>query len=141
MPNIQHVIQIAARPQAIYPLVATAMGFGQWWATDITESGGTVELGFFNRATLYRLHLHHEKPPVHAEWVCETGDEWNSTRIIFQLEETKSGTQLRFSHADWRAQSDYFLSCNTTWGTLMFRLKAAAEGKNPGPLFSREGMS
>ena len=42
MPDIQHSIQIAAKPAVIYPLVATAKGFGQWWATDVTESGGAV---------------------------------------------------------------------------------------------------
>jgi hypothetical protein len=30
---------------------------------------------------------------------------------------------------------DYFTSCNTTSGELIFRLKAAAEGKPRGPLF------
>jgi hypothetical protein len=32
-------------------------------------------------------------------------------------------------------EKDYFSSCNTTWAELMFRLKAAAEGKLRGPLF------
>jgi hypothetical protein len=31
--------------------------------------------------------------------------------------------------------TEYFTSCNTTWGDLMFRLKSAAEGKSRGPLF------
>jgi hypothetical protein len=42
---------------------------------------------------------------------------------------------LRFTHADWAADTDYFVSCTTTWGELMFRLKSAAEGKSRGPLF------
>jgi hypothetical protein len=47
---------------------------------------------------------------------------------------------LRFTHAGWAAATDYFFSCNTTWGALMMRLKAAAEGKSPGPLFVKDGM-
>jgi hypothetical protein len=35
----------------------------------------------------------------------------------------------------WQAETDYFTSCNTAWGELMFRLKAAAEGKPRGLLF------
>jgi uncharacterized protein YndB with AHSA1/START domain len=135
MADIQHSIQISAKREAIYPLVATAKGLGGWWATDITEPGDAVELGFFNRTTIYRLRLSVIEPPAHVEWLCETGDEWHGTRLIFRLEDTKSGTLLRFTHAGWRSASDYFLSCNTTWGALMFRLKAAAEGKSPGPLF------
>lgn len=53
MADIQHAIQIAAAPEAIYPLISTAQGLNRWWAADITESGGALELGFFKRATVY----------------------------------------------------------------------------------------
>jgi hypothetical protein len=134
MADIQHAVQIAARPDVIYPLVATGGGFGQWWAEDITEAAG-VELGFFNRTTVYRLKLTVDHPPGQAEWVCESGDEWSGTHIIFRLEARGSATFVRFTHAGWRGETDYFVSCNTTWGELMYRLKAAAEGKSRGPLF------
>jgi hypothetical protein len=140
MADIRHSIQIATKEEQIYPLVATAKGFGGWWATDITEATGVVELGFFNRATIYRLRHTIEQPPVSAEWVYESGDEWSGTRISFQMEAAKSGTLLHFSHAGWRVQSEYFTSCNTTWGELMFRLKAAAEGKVTRPFVHPRGM-
>ena len=140
MPDVRHSVQIAAKPEGIYPLVATADGFRQWWAADVTEPGGAVELGFFNKATLYRLRLKRGKPPAQAEWVCETGDEWNGTRIDFNLEANKSGTLLRFTHGGWRSETEYFISCNTTWGELMYRLKAAAEGHPRGPLFLRDAL-
>lgn len=139
MADIRHAIQIGANAEKIYPLVATAMGLGTWWATDITEPDDAVELGFFNRTTIYRLRPTLKQPPASAEWVCESGDEWSGTHLSFQIAAAKSGMLLRFSHAGWRAESEYFTSCNTTWGELMFRLKAAAEGKTPGPLFTREG--
>src|SRR6266567_5448491 len=135
MADIRHSIQITSKPETIYPLVATANGLGQWWAEDINQSGGAVELAFFNRATVYRLRLKNDKPPAEAEWSCETGEEWNGTRISFRLDQNKSGTLLRFIHGAWRAETDYFMNCNTTWGELMYRLKAAAEGKSRGPLF------
>jgi uncharacterized protein YndB with AHSA1/START domain len=135
MPDIQHAIQIASRPETIYPLIATAKGLGQWWAADITESAGAVELGFFKRTTVYRLRLTVDQAPVQADWICETGQEWSGTHIVFRLESRASGTLLRFTHAGWESATDYFISCNTTWGELMYRLKAAAEGKSPGPLF------
>lgn len=135
MPDIKHAIQIAAKPETIYPLIATAAGLGQWWAADITEAAGAVELGFFNRTTVYRLRLTVDRPPVHADWICETGQEWSGTHIVFRLESRASATLLRFSHAGWQSETDYFTNCNTTWGELMFRLKAAADGKSRGPLF------
>jgi len=135
MPDIQHAVQIACKPEALYPLVSTGEGFQQWWAADVTEAAGAVELGFFNRSTLYRLRLMAGEPPVRAEWLCETGAEWSGTGIHFRLEARGAGTLLRFTHARWPAETEYFTSCNTTWGELMYRLKAAAEGKSRGPLF------
>jgi uncharacterized protein YndB with AHSA1/START domain len=143
MPDIKHSIQIDAAPQDVHPLVASAEGFSRWWAADVTEdkSTGNVELGFFNRATVYGLHPNLIAPPRQAQWLCQSGKEWSGTRLLFDLTEQKGQTLLRFTHADWQAETDYLVACTTTWGELMFRLKAVAEGKTPGPLFSRTGMA
>jgi hypothetical protein len=98
--DIQHSVEIASKPETIHPLIATAKGFGQWWAADITEPQGAVELGFFNRATVYWLRLKIDEPPIQAEWVCETGEEWSGTHIIFRLEAGPSGTLLRLGIRD-----------------------------------------
>lgn len=140
MPNIRHAITIEVPPEKIFPLLSTGHGLAQWWAADVSEADGTVELGFFQRTTVYRL-----KPVRLAarevEWCCESGKEWEGTRLRFELAENQGKTLLRFTHADWQGETDYFVSCTTTWGELMFRLKAAAEGKKPGPLFSSDGMA
>jgi uncharacterized protein YndB with AHSA1/START domain len=141
MPDIKHMLQISATPEQVYSLAATAAGFKQWWAEDVEEPGGTVDLGFFKRDTTYRLRRVTERPPTHVEWICETGNEWGGTRIAFQIEPAKSGVLLRFTHAGWRAETDFFTSCNTTWGELMFRLKGSAEGKSRGPLFLAAGLA
>jgi hypothetical protein len=143
MPGIKHSIQIAVAPQLVHPLVASAEGFSRWWAADVTtdKKTGNVELGFFNRATVYALHPVQMAAPRQAHWLCQSGKEWSGTRLLFDLAEQKSQTLVRFTHADWQSETDYFVACNTTWGELMFRLKAAAEGKTPGPLFSATGMA
>jgi uncharacterized protein YndB with AHSA1/START domain len=154
MAQIKHQIVVEAPAAKVFPLVSTGGGFKQWWAADVTEtdaavSKGTtdvvkltlVELGFFKRSTLYRLQQKRVAEPNEAEWCCTTGKEWDGTRMVFALQEDNGKTTVRFTHADWKAETDYFVSCNTTWGELMFRLKAAAEGKAPGPLFSAEGMA
>ena len=152
MAQIKHRIVIEAPAAKVFPLVSTGAGFKQWWAADVTETraavckGATdaltvVELGFFKRNTSYRLEQKCAAEPHEAEWRCTAGREWEDTRIIFALQEDQGKTTLRFSHTDWKAETDYFVSCNTTWGELMFRLKAAAESKVPGPLFSMEGMA
>lgn len=143
MADIKHAISIAAPPDRIYPLVATGKGFQQWWAQDVTDPmpKGKVELGFFKRNTVYRLKPLRLSAPSEAEWLCETGKEWAGTRLIFKLQTSGTNTLLRFTHADWAAETDYFVSCTTTWGGLMFRIKAAAEGQKIEPLFLAEGMA
>lgn len=142
MSDIHHRIEIAAPLGAVYALVSSGHGFARWWAADVTAGAdGPVELGFFRRATVYRLRPDELKPGSRALWRVESGQEWAGTRILFELEGRAEKTLLRFTHADWPEETDYFWSCNTTWGGLMFRLKAAAEGKGEGPLFTADGLS
>jgi len=141
MPDIRHLIQITAKPETVYALVATANGFRQWWAEDVTEHEAGFQLGFFNRTTEYRLRLITNQPPVHADWIYETGSEWTGTHIIFRLAPGGPGTILHVTHAGWHSETEYFTSCNTTWGELMFRLKAVAEGRSPGPLFRADNLA
>jgi len=140
MADILHSIQTSASPEAVLPLVSTAAGLARWWAADVTERDGAVELGFFQRQTVYRLRPQGRPSAQRTEWLCETGEEWSGTRLVFALEARASGTLVRFTHAGWKSQTDYFVSCTTVWGELMFRLKAEAEGKGRGPLFTRDGM-
>jgi uncharacterized protein YndB with AHSA1/START domain len=144
MATIRHSISIDASPERIFPLVSSGHGFSQWWAADVSEDvpRNIVSLGFFDRGTVYNLKPARIITPTAAEWACQSGEEWNGTVLLFDLLPQKQDrTLLRFSHMDWRAETDYFVACTTTWGELMFRLKATAEGKTPGPLFSATGMA
>jgi hypothetical protein len=62
MADILHSVQTSGSPELILPLVSTAPGFARWWATDVTEKDGAVELAFFNRQTVYRPQT--AGPPV-----------------------------------------------------------------------------
>jgi hypothetical protein len=74
-------------------------------------------------------------------WRCESGDEWHETELRFRFQVERDRLLLDFVHARWRSETPYFTSCNTTWGELMFRLKAAAEGKPRGPLYRRDSLA
>jgi hypothetical protein len=81
-------------------------------------------------------------PSYSGRMACQSGEEWNGTVLLFDLlPQKETRARLRFSHMDWRAETDYFVACTTTWGELMFRWKAAAEARTPGPLFSATGMA
>jgi uncharacterized protein YndB with AHSA1/START domain len=141
MPDIIHSIAVDAPVEHVHQLISTAKGLSEWWAADVTEpGGGIVELGFFNRGTVYTLQPVRIAAPLEAEWLCTTGKEWAGTKLIFKLEKNGAKSTVRFTHAGWAAETPYFISCNTTWGGLMFRLRAAAEGKSQGPLFLQNSL-
>jgi len=141
MPDIKHSIVIEAAAERVYELTASGVGFAKWWAQDVRQGSDLITLGFFKRSTEYQLQPIRLAAPRHAEWLCQSGKEWKNTRLIFEFAGMNGRTSLRFTHAGWQAETEYFTSCNTTWGELMFRLKAAAEGKKPGALFSPDGLA
>jgi hypothetical protein len=142
MADLEHLIRIEARPEEIFPLVSTGDGFKAWWAEDVVhESNGLVRLSFFDGSTVYALRPLGHAAPKAAAWRCETGKEWAGTRLTFALRGADSATLLQFAHADWQAPTEYFRMCNTTWGELMYRLKATAEGHPHGPLFRKSAMA
>jgi len=128
------------RTPAVFPLVSTAAGLGRWWAEDVWETDGAVDLSFFARRTIDRIRLVRESPPLAAEWKCETPGEWHDTRMVFRMESAGAGV-LVYLIADWHAETDYFAICNTSWGELMYRLTSAAQGNEPGSPFLKDGMA
>lgn len=141
MPDIHHSINISAPAGVVESLVSTPEGFEQWWAEDVERlADGGVSLGFFNRDTVYRLRTL-ARGAGRIEWRCETGNEWQGTDLRFAIEPQGSGVRLDFRHANWRESTPFFVSCNTTWGGLMFRIKAAAEGHPQGPLFQKNALA
>jgi hypothetical protein len=142
MANITHLIRVSASASTLYPLVATPAGLARWWAEDVESDDPTqARLGFFNRATVYAIRREHADDARAVIWACESGQEWAGTRLEFELVPSGAETTVRFTHAAWTAPTDYFHSCNTVWGELMFRLKGEAEGRALGPLFGRTAMS
>jgi uncharacterized protein YndB with AHSA1/START domain len=130
MPDIRHAIPIDAPREKVYPLVASGPGITNWWAADVVEeqSGRVAELGFFNRSTIYRLQLVRAVAPSETEWLCQTGAEWQNTRLVFQLSQNKSQTLVRFTHAGWQHQTDllHFLQHH------LGRVDVPAEGRGGG---------
>ena len=137
MPEIKHFIPIAASPEKVFAALTTQKGLASWWTADTrTEPrlGGSAEFGFSRRAVVFRMKIETLEPGRRVAWSC-VGDEpnWTGTRLTWELEPDGEGTNLRFVHGNLKALDDYWASCNSTWGELMFRLKDTLEGKSPGP--------
>ena len=137
MAEIKHQIPINVGPQQVYSALATQTGLRGWWTADTTADekvGGNAEFGFDRRAIVFRMKIKTLEPGKRVVWSCH-GDhpEWNGTVLTWELSPQNGGTTLRFTQSGWKEISDFCATCNSTWGELMYRLKAYVEGRNPGP--------
>jgi uncharacterized protein YndB with AHSA1/START domain len=146
MADILHKIIIEAPSEKIFEALTTQEGLQNWWAAD-TEAepkiGSLAVFGFYNQTTVFKMRINELVPFKKVKWTCEGEvDEWLGTELQFDLEPQDVGdTALSFRHGGWHSTEGVYAHCNTTWGNLMFRLKAYAEGKNPGPLFTVDGWT
>ena len=140
-----HEITIAAPPARVFAALTVESDIRGWWTDDAraeAKAGSVAEFGFFDRKVVFRMRIDAMSAPAKLRWTCLAGpDQWVGTGIGFDLEPAeKGGTTLHFKHSGWRTRDGHFPTSNTTWGHLMHRLRAYAEGKSPGPYFVRGGV-
>lgn len=137
MADLHHEISIDASPEKVYEAIATQEGLRGWWTGDsVAESrvGSVAEFGFYNRQFLFRMRIDELTPDKRVVWSClGDHDEWRGTRLTWDISRKNGATLLHFVHGNWRSTTNFFASCNSTWGMLMYRLKDYVEGKASGP--------
>ncbi len=76
-----------------------------------------------------------------VEWECIKGDnEWIGTNFVFNLEEKENETILKFTHAKWREETDFFASCNYHWGYYLRSVKLYCETGSGTPFTTNSGQ-
>jgi uncharacterized protein YndB with AHSA1/START domain len=137
MADMIHEIRVAASPEAVYAAIATQDGLRGWWTADTTaepRAGTIARLGFGHRASIFEMRVEALDPGRRVEWSClGDNEEWKGTRLTWTVDPDEGGTRLRFVHGGWRSTEGWFGVCNSTWGELMYRLKAYAETGAPRP--------
>lgn len=89
--------------------------------------GGTVEFVFGERYYI-KMKITKLRDNKTVGWECLEGDkEWIGTAFLFDLEEKDGNTILRFSHSNWKEETDFFASCNFNWGYYLNSLKQYCE--------------
>jgi uncharacterized protein YndB with AHSA1/START domain len=139
MAELKHQITIKAVPAKVYAAIVTPAGLRSWWTADtkIDEGvGGKAEFGFDRRETVFRMKIEILDSAKRVVWSCR-GDnpEWNGTELSWELASDNGGTIVRFTQSNWKAVTELYAICNSTWGELMYRLKDYVEGRKPGPLW------
>ncbi|MDX1699951.1 MAG: SRPBCC domain-containing protein [Melioribacteraceae bacterium] len=127
---IKHYLVIKSPAEKVYNALTKLEGLASWWTEDTsgnTEVDSIIEFNFgeddHNKMKITRL----EKNRM-VEWECIVGDEeWIGTKFLFTLEPNEDRTIIRFSHFDWKSETDFFASCNYHWGYYLRSLKLYCE--------------
>ena len=130
MAAIKHLLVINSSPDKIYSAITTKRGVANWWTlqTEIGSSVGEINIFDFGERYHNEMKIVNLVPDKRVEWECIVGDtEWIGTKFIFEIEEKDSGSVLKFAHADWKEETDFFASCNYQWGYYMTSLKQYCE--------------
>ena len=130
MAAIKHLLVINSSPEEIYSAITTKEGVANWW-TEETEIGNKIgEINIFDFGDRYHNEMKILKliPNKKVEWECLEGDkEWIGTKLIFEIEEKDNNSVLKFTHGNWKEETDFFASCNYHWGYYMRSLKLYCE--------------
>ena len=130
MPSIKHYLLIKALPEKVYTAITTTEGLKGWWTSEAKAEefvGGIAEF-IFGEQYHNKMKITNLLNSTKVEWKCLEGDkEWIGTTFLFDLEEKDGSTILRFSHNNWKEETDFFASCNYHWGYYMSSLAKYCE--------------
>jgi len=136
MAGIKHYLLIKASPEKVYTALTTTKGLKGWWTSEAEAEefvGGIAEF-IFGDQYHNKMKVTYLEPNKKIEWECLEGDkEWVGTTIIFNIEKKLDDTILRFTHGNWKVETDFFASCNYHWGYYMSSLAKYCETGNGTP--------
>ncbi|MFY0600160.1 MAG: SRPBCC domain-containing protein [Cyclobacteriaceae bacterium] len=116
--DITHNLQIKASVNVVYSAVSTEKGINGWWSKDCTvgeSEGQNSLLKFDKQGTLVEMGFKTLtlSPNKKVVWECteNANPAWIGTKIIAEIVETKDGSEVVFSHADfdekWEGQDPF----------------------------------
>jgi uncharacterized protein YndB with AHSA1/START domain len=130
MPNIRHMLHIAATRERVYEAITSVSGLSNWWTVETTGDaslGGVIKF-CFNGAACTQMKVKELKPNEEVVWDCVSGfDDWVGTTLTFKLDESGGKTRLRFGHDNWRDENDFMAGCSFSWGRYMESIRQLCE--------------
>jgi uncharacterized protein YndB with AHSA1/START domain len=126
MYEIKHLYHIAKPRHEVFQALTTRDGLAGWWTSDVsgdTGVGGVITFRF-GAQWMNQMKVVHLETDREVVWECVAGaPEWIGNKIAFRLDENEGKTRIRFSHADWQQQEDFYAACNFSWGRYLESLR------------------
>lgn len=130
MADILHDFGIGTAPARVCGAVTHPEGLDQWWTK---RSAGEPVLGaeyelWFGPEHDWRATVTRCVPDVEFELEFVRADaDWVGTRVGFELESAKSGTQVRFHHSAWPEPTEHYRISSYCWAMYLRVLKRHLE--------------
>ncbi|WNC68842.1 SRPBCC domain-containing protein [Thalassotalea nanhaiensis] len=130
MSDINHQVGIKATPEAIYELLTTNSGLSQWWTNDVSGAGSVgsiIKFRFNGGGPDFAVTQLTPNKSVIWKHVGNIPEAWMGTNISFQLRVEGDQTFVRFTHSNWKEQSNFMAHCSTKWAVFLLSLKEVLE--------------
>ena len=130
MAAIKHLLIIKSPAEKIYSAITSKEGIINWWTPQTEIGDKTGDKNIFDFGTRYHnemkiINLVYNK---RVEWECIEGDKgWIGTTFVFEIQEKDNVSELKFTHGNWKEETDFFASCNFQWGYYLNSLKLYCE--------------
>lgn len=127
MADILHQLFIRANPTQIYHALTDKKGLMHWWTREVNIEPMVNSIGQFSfdhGQTEVRLKIVKLMPNRSVVWHCLQGfPEWEDTQIAFDLEATREGCLVHFSHRGWRRTTGAYPKSNFDWAKYLVSLR------------------
>ena len=130
MPDIFHQFPINAPANKVFDAISTPEGLDAWWTLSSKGepvAGTDYEL-FFGEGYDWRGRV--TKSVSGKEFELEihhSMEDWDSTRVGFELTQKDDKTEVRFSHTGWPQGNDHYHISNFCWAMYLRLMKKYVE--------------
>jgi len=142
--GLKRRILFKADADRVFGALSTLKGLRGWWTTLVkgsTKNGRVIRFEFAGLKEHILMRVAKTNKQKLVEWNCLEHtelDEWNGTRIIFDLRENEPGIcELQFQHVGLVPELECYSSCRSGWDYFLKSLKEYVE-KNEGTPFGAE---
>lgn len=127
---ILHDCEIAAPPERVFDAVSLPAGLDEWWtfrSSGTRAVGSEYHLDFGPTHDWRALVTACRSPQVFELLITRATEDWQRTRVTFELDGRGGKTELRLSHVGWPAQNDQYRRSAYAWAMYLRILRRHLE--------------
>ena len=124
--NILHNLVIQGTIGKVFDAVSLPNHLNNWWTLKCTgkpELGAEYNLFFTSEFDWYGKVSKCVKNESFHISMTKSDLDWHKTTFGFDLETTKTGTLVKFSHMNWPHTNEHFRTASFCWAMLLNGLK------------------